>query len=366
MAPPRDPSSDDALEGSSASAKLPEGFEKIVDELRNVLSALGNAENPPSGLDPLLNDDEMLRSAPPSISPNDIESEKLGEAAFRQASEPSPSSSPQPSDAEFWNGNVLGWSASSAAEPPTNQMFSEPLPADPWLTPSASDLPQVFNSDEKITPPPVEPEFSLPPAPVPPENDEKMEIDLGSFGQFGTPDPVPPPPPQMEKKEIDPRNDFMEKLRIPVPETIHQTQQPVKIKKNDMILEEMSIKPSDHIQLACLYPDGQEKLANEFILKMKTAAAKAAGIPEIQVVLSTPWFLNQINISAWKKAASMSGAHFLIVLGFRKDKENFKDLSKVIHHEDVKSRLILIEQINLQALYADLLSDVMRNFNAQG
>ena len=106
MAPPRDPSSDDTFDSSSASAKSSQNYEKIVDELRNVLAGLKKSETDPSDSDSLLPDEEILRPTQPINSPSDLESEKLGEAAFRQASEPSTSPAPQPSDDEFWNGNV--------------------------------------------------------------------------------------------------------------------------------------------------------------------------------------------------------------------------------------------------------------------
>src|SRR5947209_4916558 len=106
MAPPQDPSSDDPFKKPESPAKSPPDFEKVVDELRNVLSALNKPKSEEIIPEPLPEED-LLRSPQSLTPPNALESEKLGEAAFRQAAEPS--SLENPSDAEFWNGNVLGW-----------------------------------------------------------------------------------------------------------------------------------------------------------------------------------------------------------------------------------------------------------------
>ncbi len=402
MVPPRDSSSEEPIDNSSSKAKLPKDYENIVDELKNVLSGLGKSEAPLVEPGPAPFQEEPL--PPQTLSPsNDFEPEKLGEAAFRQASEPS--STPQPSDAEFWKGNVLGWPSSPVepppppppisipafknepplrSEPPRIEKVPDPLPDDPWMKSIPNDLPQVFRPTPKKEPvlPQPEPEedssfekeFTLPPAPTAPQ-DPEPSFDLSAFntppvfetqGDAVAP-PEPPSLPDPKPNENNSQGGFLEKLRMPVPETIHQTPETSTKKiSNDRILDEMNLKPSDHIQIACLFPDGHESFANDFIMKLKTAASKAANFPAVEVVLCTPWFLAQINPYSWKKAASISGAHFLFVLAYRKDKDNFKDLTKLVHKDDVKTRLVLIEQINLRTLYADLLSDVLGSFNVKG
>src|SRR5262245_14480695 len=105
---PRPDHTDGERDKNSAADKQ-QHVEKIVDELRNVLAGLGKPqiEEPapppaplPEPLPPV--EDNFLRPQPP-IMPAPEESEKLGEAAFRQAAG---LNAPPPSDQEFWNGNV--------------------------------------------------------------------------------------------------------------------------------------------------------------------------------------------------------------------------------------------------------------------
>src|SRR5689334_11228454 len=97
----------------------------VVDELRNVLSGLSQGK---SSAEPFPRPDPSFRPA----------------SGFPDAPAPTkPPAEGTPSDAEFWNGNVLGWPSESGAADAT---------ADPYLTADSplgpADLGDPMNGTE--------------------------------------------------------------------------------------------------------------------------------------------------------------------------------------------------------------------------
>jgi hypothetical protein len=379
-----------------------EKFEKVVDELRNVLAGLNapQAEEPmpitPPPADPIPSDDPFLRSSP-TLMPPTMEPEKLGEAAFRQAAG---LETPPPSDQDFWNGNVLGWpTVTPEAESPMNEPEA-PL-AVPGETPDVlpppsvddrmwldghhdSEIPQIFpsNPEPELPPEPKRRESApvatpyddmmIPPAPRPPSppNDEDVPpagIILGSFG--GSEEhhsPYTASPDEGEEAPEPSRTVLPANLKIPVPGTLHQLPPTKKPKMNEDTLEQMDIHNASVFGIACFFPDGHEGEADEFIKKLKAAlAASSHSNLRFDAILLNPWTPGQVNAHAWKKAASLSGANFLFVIAPRHDKELFKDISRPGHKDEIKTRLVFLEQVPLRALYADLLADVLRSLNVK-
>ncbi len=375
-------------------------FEKVVDELRNVLAGLNTPKADesipivPSPRDPVPDDNPFLRS--PSLMPPPMEPEKMGEAAFRQAAG---LETPPPSDQDFWNGNVLGWpSTAPEADEPMNQ--PEPQSAIPEETPDVlpppslddrmwldghhdPEIPQIFPSNaepepmiepkrRESAPVPAFDDMMIPPAPRPPSPPEDEDVPpagiiLGSFA--GSDDhhmPYTAAPDEGEEAPEPSRTVLPANLKIPVPGTLHQIPPTKKSKMNEDTLEQMDIHHAAVFGIACFFPEGHEGEADEFIKKLKSAlAASSHSDLRFDSVLLNPWTPGQVNAHAWKKAASLSGANFLFVIAPRQDKELFKDLSRLGHKDEIKTRLVFLEQVPLRALYADLLADVLRSLNVK-
>lgn len=368
-------------------------FDKVVDELRSVLAGLNQPQapvpsTPPPSPEPVLSDDTFLRAASPVLPPAD-EPEKLGEEAFRKAADVSQD---PPSDQDFWNGNVLGWPHDG------EKKEDEPAPAVPekhepsladrlWLeTPVEEDIPQVFPStlapaasgpavpESKFRP--IE-DFDLPQAPTPPSTDEDADVppariplpaDMGFPPASIPPELLEPAASPEEPAPTPSRTVLPTNLKVPIPGTLHQL--PTGRNKPgggvaDPTLEEMGVHQGAVLSIACMFPEGKEAVAQDFLLRLKAAAQKTNGAPKLDAVLMNPWASGQINLANWKKAASLSGASFLFVLAPKKDKDHFRDLARVGHQDEIRSRLVALEQIPLRTLYADLLAEVLRGQHGQ-
>src|SRR5262249_5379751 len=153
---------------------------------------------------------------------------------------------------------------------------------------------------------------------------------------------------------------------IPVPGTLHQLPADKKKKSKDETLSEMDLHQTPVLGVACLFPEGHGAEADDFINRLKGALATSAQGGRLDAGLMNPWAPGQINPNAWKKAASLSGANFLFVLAPKKDKDLFKEVARVVHKDEVRARVVFLEQVPLRALYADLLADVLRSFNVKG
>ncbi len=122
--------------------------------------------------------------------------------------------------------------------------------------------------------------------------------------------------------------------------------------------------PDGSILIACIFPQGQEKNGQRFASKLKIAGSKKVPSVEIQTVFTHGWAVGQVNLSAWKQSAHLSGADYMFVLISKKDQGVLGKVSNS-SGEKMKCRVVYFEQLDLWALYADILAEMNRSHNGQ-
>lgn len=349
-------------------------LERVVDELRSVLSDLGRPaakKSDPAPVSPPEPEpkEEFLRPAAPSAF----------EAIKPDLSEPTPVSS----DADFWNGNVLGWSDKDKKESLESfgQMDgSEALPDDPLsnlnlreldgpLSESkANKILEDFETSETETNPTwgvEEPLMGTPELPQAPESPlqrfnvrEEAQIPQPmrenpfspTFSDFHEEQPILPPVEQPSPSPIP----------VPIPQTLERKPEPVKPPVNpNLNLEAPDLKPKGVVQIACIFPEGQEKLGQTFVSKLREVGEKSRKPVNIQAVFVHPWVSNKVDVAAWKKSAVLSGADTMFVLVSKNEASSLKTLS-ADPSSDIKCRIVYLEHIAMKTLYADILVDFQR------
>lgn len=319
-----------------------------------------------------------------------------------------------PEDKEFWDGNVLGWP--SEAEKPVTPLSSPPLAANPLMdkkpfidpvanTPALSDIPDFSEFETPVNmssepepkstfdlsdvPPGIREIIELSPPP-PPSVDSLVELNTppapivkengnGSATFIAASDPdmpdFPMSPISDETHDVAPLKNYppVDALNVevaampalesnsefPIPGTLFE-----KPKKEESFFEDepeysaQSLKPENLIQVACVYPEGQEKNGQSFISRLREAAEKLS--KEVQPVFIEPWSAGSLDPMVWAKSAEVSGADFMFVLCSKSEQETMKSLMRKIPANGIGSRLVLIEQIPLKTLYADILIKLNR------
>lgn len=290
--------------------------EGVINELRNVISNLHLApisqETPPEpmaepDLPPVRNQPSpaVVNPVEPVVPPND----EL------------PANDLPPSDTDFWKGNVLGWPAGGESKPE----FQEPPP------PSLSD--RNFLMDDL-------PESPTKPAPV----FEKLPVEPD--------EPVQP----VESVLLD----IPEPPPIPIPGTWTGEEKPSAPEAPQLDLDVIDKKPQGLVQIACVYPEGEEKLGQQFVNKLRELAEKAKGRLNIQMVFVSGWNIQNVDLSAWIKSATLSGADVMFVLSAKKDLELFKGFKLDPLNDGIKTRFVMLEHLGLRTLYPDILIELQR------
>jgi hypothetical protein len=375
----------------------------VVDELRNVLSGLNRPEPasepvvPPPDFEGPLGEPDHPSSAlpiPPSPhSPNGHAPSKSFDAS-------------QPSDAEFWKGNVLGWPPDATPDIP------EPPPAPKRPSPVGPDsLDNGFLRDEPAEadfgalgePMPefgVEPDLpALPPKPAAP-NAIVFEPILPDSAEAEpepswnkTPDAVEmiPSAPEAPKPVVPSANPWLRpepgeplvepamtervepdagpviernqtpavEIELPIPGTKEKKDNAPKAEATDLDLEGKDLKPKDLMQIACLFPEGDEKAGQAFVNRLRDSAEKLRKPMAIQAVFISAWSGDKVDVASWTASASLSGADVMFVLAPRSNVKMFRDLP-AISREGVKTRLVTLEQTPFPTLYADILVEMRR------
>jgi hypothetical protein len=324
-----------------------EDFDGFVDELRTVLSKLSDTptETKPDPVvepPPLISDD----------SPNASMSQEP-EAPNSLASDPPSSNEALSADMDFWNGNVLGWSNASEPE-------SQP-PADPAPAEIQSAPPEV--------PPPI---LKTPEAP-PSKPEPDIFSELSSVSEFLPPEPPspflngaafenPPSNPVPDVVRLVEKTEYsIADMPLPIPGTLNE-KAPENLSssepKLDLDVDVIEKKPAGLVQIACIFPAGEEKNGQHFVTKLREAASRAA--KDIQPVFVTSWTPDAIDLASWEKSAQLSGADVVFVLLLKKDQALFKNSTRRPVERGMSRRLVYLEQIELRTLYADVLIDLKR------
>jgi len=228
-----------------------------------------------------------------------------------------------------------------------------PPPAPPAEMPSADPwMRSGFGLDSAPSEPaqPVSPP-SAPAARVPEFVIEPAASTHAAFETDLAPAPAAPAP-------VRPAADF--EFELPIPGTKETRDAPSLDSGPHLDLDGTEMKPRDLIQVACVYPDGQEKAGQTFVTKLREAAEKLRLPMTIQAVFVSSWAPDKIEPHAWGKSASLSGADVMFVLAFRASGNLFRNLGEVAVKGGPKSRLVLLEQINFPTLYADVLVELRR------
>jgi hypothetical protein len=347
-------------------------IERVVDELRMVLSDLGRSKPAPPEPQPEPPAPEQ-KETPSSFVSNGFETIK-----------PEPvSSNPVASDAEFWNGNVLGWSEEPAPlDEPRAELPVEGLPSglneNPLDDENFEDLRSPLPSSKvnlalsefdnepangglwgMEEPPLGSPE--LPPAPEPPMVFEPPKeaplppepMSVNPFSPTFAPFTEEPP------MEEVPREEKPKSIVVPIPQTVEQKPESTKPADPNLNLESPDLKPKGFVQIACIFPEGQEKLGQAFVTKLKETGEKSKKVVNIQAVFVHPWSSDKIDIAAWKKSAVLSGADTMFILVSKANAASLKAVGNGPMNE-IKSRIVFLEHIPMKTLYADIIVDFQR------
>lgn len=381
----------------------------LLDELKNVLSGLGQSSSPPPA---------PLPAPPPVEKP--IEHPRVPPPPAPQLNDQSASNGAA-SDADFWKGNVLGWE--SPPEPPTPFPTAQtPPPPPPPSPPPSPSAPQAFPApslaDQHFFVGPIE-ESAPTPAPAPPAY-EKPSLEGSSFSldtpfleNFSSPPnsiddspmslempPAPakaPPPPspasmppiilppwttealipeapvapgsskRIPPKEKEPllekvapqKEEANEESIVSLPGTVTSETKP-RPSKDPLNVEGSESKPSGHIQIACLFPEGQERAGQQFVSRLRELGSKSRLSLLIEPVFVNAYAVSNPDPSAWIKSAKLSGAELMFIIGPKKDLTQFKPMTMESIHNGIKARTISLEQLGLRSLYTDILIELER------
>ncbi len=150
---------------------------------------------------------------------------------------------------------------------------------------------------------------------------------------------------------------------FPIPGTLTSPVQSTPPKDNTddpLNLKGTELKPQGLVQIACLIPEGQERQGQQFVSKLKELGEKSKARLKIEPVFVSSWSEGQVDMTAWGKSATLSGADIMFILSFKKDIGQFKAQPPVAMGKNVKTRVVAVEQLGLRTLYADIMIELER------
>jgi hypothetical protein len=406
MASTHDSYENEPTSGQTPAGKKDKSIDHVLAELRNVLSELQQpqtVEPPPPQPVP-----DLASPEPEVIRPNPISKIEIPNQPPLDAGV----SSDMPSDQEFWNGNVLGWPSgepqekmgqenselSPKLESDANEIPSEdkmpPIPelsvADRiWLDDSMKEpAPQVFSAKPEVPAEISAPEeksslgdeYDFPPAPLspeeihaPPVSSDKINMDpivepFAAMSKFENESDSGEPSDLGEVAPEPSRVVLPDSLKIPIPGTLHQPLSTNNRPAADSTHadHDLEMKGKIVVQIACLFPAGQDALIHQFADKLEAASKNIPGVDGVHVAAMNALEIANKNYGSWKKAASLAGANFLFVFVPKKDKDQVKDVVRSGHQDEIPCRLIFLEHVPLKTLYADVAADLMRRLHVAG
>lgn len=253
--------------------------------------------------------------------------------------------------------------ASPAAEPEHTEPVAPPAPVEFHVVtpaPSADEAPMppiptaIESSSESWTmtqdsaadsvPPPVS--DSAPPA------SSWLQPEAGIAQE---PDQAPEPAAVEAPAPVD---DFMP----PIPGT-REAPDIAPVEAPDLDLDVTEAKPENLIQIACLFPEGEEKKGQAFVTRLREAAARLKKPLTVQAVFLHNWSADAVNVTAWAKSASLSGADAVFVIAPKASVPLFASLRAEAAATGAVGRVLAAEQIASPALYADILVEIKRKAN---
>lgn len=387
-------------------------YEQVVEELRMVLSDLGRQPKEAEATG------EAFREIKDDIDSTIGHNVEADSIPFDPLKTPK-SSEPVASDADFWNGNVLGWQnppdpdledlplpsatgnfndplaglgeaetdngfaqdlglkedamdALSMEENPLAEPEKETLLPEDKTDPHTSsygavesealnnwDIPELAETEPVLPEAPMSPLNSIPSVVEPsrqhedpPMADNPFAPNLDAYIKQEAPatsqESIKPAPPAKEP----------EPPLVPIPQTIHKKVETAAPDPN-LILETTDLKPKGLVQIACIFPEGQEKAGQSFVNKLREMGEKSKNTLNIQAVFVHPWRSDQVDVSAWRKSAVLSGADIMFVLVSRAEVKSLKSLNSGPMGE-IASRIIYLEQVPMRPLYADIIVELQR------
>ncbi len=341
----------------------------VLEELKSVLSNLGQTVEQPPALEP-----------PPAFEPPPEKNTAEPTPIFsNEKTQQSPPIQPPPaSDADFWSGNVLGWPAgteptfkdslpSSLEAPPVT--LAPPAFEDPVTT--AESFPKEFLEDSIPLPPaaPPAPLFTepveIPDAPPPMPFNDAEAASRSDIVMAPEPPESPPPVFQINLSAPDPATEqHVEDFSplFPIPRTVDEIETQSRGLGDDVLVPKgaETAKPKNLTQLACFFPDGQEKIGQQFVNQLREVSGRYNPSWLIEPVLISSWSSDNIDVTGWKKSAELSGADVIFILAARQDLAHFPTAPAVGFPSEIPVRVVAMEHVPLRTLYNDVLIELKR------
>lgn len=362
---------------------------RVMDELRQLLAGVSS-----SGVDA---PPPTKKAVPPTEGFLDDSPNLSIQQPDQNASMPPPSKGIElPSDQDFWNGNVLGWSDASSAEPDSSlEAASHESLDSSFKSPDILPWPRTDDSDA-IKPPLASP--SSPPSMLPESHDVETPLSLGE---------IPPPPsekrtditpdafqhlfetaelktdeeaavePPLENEEIKTpplqnilsskapvlsESDVNADIKIDadaiVPETVGSEEPPAPA--DDAQPNRLSVKPDNLVHVACLVKAGRETDGQNFFQRLCDLGARLKAPLKIEPVFIHDWAPDRIDMEAWEKSAELSGADIMIILSDRTDAGIFLQKSSQPKEGRLKTVFVYFDTVTHYNLYAGLLNKMRR------
>ncbi len=119
-------------------------------------------------------------------------------------------------------------------------------------------------------------------------------------------------------------------------------------------------KPKDLVQLACFFPEGNDKVGQHFAKQLRDAGAHHVPSLVIEPVLISSWSSSNVDMNAWVKSAQLSGADIMFILTPRQEMKNFQSNHVGGFQSQVSTRVVATEHVTLRTLYADIMIELKR------
>jgi len=153
---------------------------------------------------------------------------------------------------------------------------------------------------------------------------------------------------------------------FPIPQTVSESEPlstPKSAQMRGNILSpldsDVAVKPRNLIQLACFFPEGQDKLGQQFSKQLRELGSSSIPALTIEPVLVSSWSSSTVDIGGWTKSAELSGADVMFILSSRQDAELFQSTSTGFQ-STISTRVVALEHVLLRTLYNDILIELKR------
>lgn len=183
---------------------------------------------------------------------------------------------------------------------------------------------------------------------------------MGSLEKLIAEEPPAPETPVNKDVAIEDPNSLPESP-IPIPGTIETKPDPSSRDEGDQVFEARDVKIDGVCQVACLFPEGEEKRGQLFVRKLREAGRLVKQSTDIQAVFIQAWHAGDMDVQTMEKSASLAGASFTFIL-VPKDKRNlFHSQMTNATQGEWQGRVVLLEHVELRTLYADVLVQLGRH-----